>query len=247
MNDDRATAPALAQEAGAAALVFEHVVKAFGGVRAVDDLDLAIRVGECTAVIGPNGAGKTTLFNLASGFLSADSGKITFRGEDLRRLHPQHIVRRGITRTFQELRLFGRLSVWDNVRLAAGGAETRGILEGLNIADIRDSQVDQLSYAEQKLVALARAAASRPQLLLLDEPTSGLDRPSADRMLDTLGRLVAQGVGLCIIEHNLEIVRRLDARVVCLDLGHVFAEGSFDELRARRDVFEIFFGSEGDE
>lgn len=230
-------------KASAPALRIDGLSKRFGGVAALQDLSVVINSEAVSAIIGPNGAGKTTVFNVVTGYLRPDAGRVTYGDVDLRRMRPHQTVRHGISRTFQELRLFESLSVLDNILLAARSTEHAvEVVDWLQLGGIVEERVSSLGYAEQKVVALGRALAPRPQVLLLDEPTSGLDRRSVDRMLELLQSLRDRGISICMIEHNLEIVRLLDPHLICMHLGGLFAEGSFEDLAARDDVREIFFG-----
>ena len=224
-------------------LSIEHVSRAFGGVLALDDLSVRIPDDAITAIIGPNGAGKTTLFNVITGYVAPQTGSLSFGGRRLNRLGPHRRARLGIVRTFQELRLFESLSVIDNLRLAGLGSPLP-VMEELGLVEYATERTGALSYAIQKLVALGRALVMRPKLLLLDEPTSGLDGSSVNLMLDALARLRERAMGVCIIEHNLEVVRQLDPHVLCLHMGSLFAEGDLRTLSANAEVQQIFFGEE---
>lgn len=224
-------------------LQIERVSRGFGGVLALDDLSLQLPEDQLTAIIGPNGAGKTTLFNTITGYVAPQSGAITYHGRQLNHLGPDRISRLGIARTFQELRLFEPLSVLDNMRVSTA-MDPWPVIEQLGLEQYAMEPVQNLSYAAQKLTALGRALAMKPRLLLLDEPTSGLDHESIERMLTILDGLKEQSMGICLIEHNLDIIRRLDPRVLCLHMGRLFAEGDLQSLSNDPEVQKIFFGEE---
>lgn len=224
-------------------LQIEHVSRGFGGVLALNNLSLSLPDDRLTAIIGPNGAGKTTLFNLITGYVKPESGRMVYRGRDLRGLGPNRLTGLGIVRTFQELRLFEKLSVLDNLRVAAL-TDAWPVIEQLGLSEHAEKPVGSLSYATQKLVAIGRALVMRPRILLLDEPTSGLDHASVDLMMGVLLNLTEQSMGICLIEHNLDIVRRLNPHVFCLHMGALFAEGDLQELARTPQVQEIFFGEE---
>lgn len=227
-------------------LVLESIDKEFGGVKALRDLSIRLPGGQVSAVIGPNGAGKTTLFNLITGFAKPDAGRVRFGDRDITGLKPHQTQRLGIARTFQDLKLFEDLSALDNLRVVSE-ANAEAVAERLGLLPIATEITGNLPYASQKMVALGRALASEPKFLLLDEPTSGLDHDAAALMLATVRTLTEMKVGVCLIEHNLDVVRELDPRVLCLHLGSLFAEGGLRDLEGRADVDEIFFGSETNE
>jgi ABC-type branched-subunit amino acid transport system ATPase component len=243
------------------------LAKAFNGFTVVDELDLDIRRGEVLALIGPNGAGKTTVFNLLSGGLAADRGTVSYRGQQIGKLPQHRIARLGIGRTYQDLRLFGDLSVRDNVAVYCQGekssrlgracvfpwmqirderrvrVEVAEVLDRLDLGELAGTRVSDISYAHQKLVALGRLLASKATLLLLDEPASGLDENERDEMVTAVGGLVAEGLTVCIVEHNMDLVRALADRVCFLAQGRAIAEGSPDEVFAASDLAEIYFGA----
>lgn len=230
--------------AGAASgdLVLESIEKDFGGVKALQSLTMRFPAGKLSAIIGPNGAGKTTLFNVITGYTKPDSGRVLFGDRDITGLKPHQVHRLGVTRTFQDLKLFEDLSCLDNLRIASK-THAENAAEQLGLLPIAEEVTGNLPYASQKLTALGRALVSQPKFLLLDEPTSGLDREAAALMMSTVRKLAEMDVGVCLIEHNLDVVRELRPHVLCLHLGRLFAEGSLDELEGREDVDDIFFGT----
>ena len=250
------------------ALDIRGVTVRYGGLVALNALDLSVPEGGVVAVIGPNGSGKSTLFNVITGLTRADSGSIHFRGQDITRLAAHEILAVGIARTFQNLRLFTGLSVMDNVlvgqharlragpwrailRLAGTRAEEQaarlratGILAlfGNRLLPRLDQAVSGLSYANRRRVEIARALASRPHLLLLDEPTAGMNPAETLELAEQIKGLHGLGLTILVIEHKLDVVVRLADRVVVLDHGEKLAEGRPDEVRQNEDVLRAYLG-----
>ena len=250
-------------------LEIRNLKKNFGGVAAVKDVSLKADSGEIVSVIGPNGAGKTTLFNLISGIYRADAGEILFEGENLVG-KPQHeIARKGISRTFQNIRLFKGLTVLENVMTPLDAAGRYSIfsalsmapskiradrknrvraaeaLETVGMAAFRDEQPSNLPYGLQRKVELARAIVTSPRLLMLDEPAAGLN-PSEVR--DFI-RLVAQlketyGFGILVIEHRMQVVNELSKRVYVVNFGNLLACGSPRQIIGNPDVIRAYIGEE---
>jgi len=237
--------------------------KAFGGLLAVDRLSLNLREGQITGLIGPNGAGKTTVFNLVTGFLTPDHGRIYYRGRDITGLPPHRVAALGVARSWQEVRLFPRMTVLDTVMLAQpgqqgenvllsllprGGEEgrvrrrAREYLEFVGLVGKDDELAGNLSFAEQKLLALARLLATEADLLLLDEPTSGLDPSSIERILDLIRSIARQGRTVCIVEHNLDVIRGTADWAFFLATGRVIAAGTPEQLFADPRLAEVYFG-----
>lgn len=232
--------------------------KSFGGVKAVDDVTMDLRAGIVTTLVGPNGAGKTTFFNLITGNLTRDGGEVTWLGRDIAGVKPHRIARAGVMRTYQDLRLFDGMSVWENVLNATEfsalpipegrAARTRKrerierVLERTGLADKRDTRALDLAYAERKFLSLARIMATEARLWLLDEPASGLDPNSYERFLTILREDVAQGVTVCIIEHNLDIVIGISDRIAFLDRGRLLADGDPQTILNDPELAKIYFG-----
>src|ERR1043166_4076627 len=215
------------------ALKLEKVTKWFGGVRAVDGVELTVRPGERRALIGPNGAGKTTLFNLIAGVLPASTGRITLFGDDITRLAQHRRAAQGLTRTFQITNLFPSLTVLDNVRLAAQ-ALTRAKFSMLRPLG-RFTELE--ASARQAL-----AAAGKPRVLLLDEPAAGLSHAEARLMTDLLRRL-DPAITLLIIEHDMDIALEVAQHVTVLHYGKVIADGTREAVKADPTVREIYLGA----
>jgi ABC-type branched-subunit amino acid transport system ATPase component len=252
--------------AGEPILKVEALSKSFGGLRAVSDLSFDVRPGTITSLIGGNGAGKTTAFNLITGNLAPDAGRIEFRGARIDGLPPHKVARAGIARGFQELRLFNRLTALDNVETAVpgqlgegiirsliGGRELRtereatraragALLGELAIAEQAAALAERLSYGQQKLLALGRLVAAEGELLLLDEPTSGLSPAMVDDFCARMRRLTDAGKTILLIEHNVEIVMRLSDWIVVMHQGGKIAEGRPDAVRSDVSVMHAYLG-----
>ncbi|MBI4610079.1 MAG: branched-chain amino acid ABC transporter ATP-binding protein/permease [Candidatus Rokubacteria bacterium] len=260
-------AQAAGRSAGPPFLALRGVSKSFGGIRALDNLSLTLEERRIMGLIGPNGAGKTTAFNVITGFVEPDAGSIAYRGRDLGGSKPHEIARLGIVRSFQDLRLFPRMSVLENVLVALPGqrgerlgsaflaaprvlrAERDNIerayelLAFVGLAEKVGELAEDLSYAEQKLLALARLLATQADLLLLDEPASGLDPTSVEAIMALIRRLPEYGKTVCVIEHNLDVIKGLADPVIFLDEGRVIASGTPGEIMADPRLADIYFGA----
>ncbi len=229
-----------------AILRLEHVTRRFGGLVAVDDLSFAVGRGSITALIGPNGAGKTTVFNLISGLLRPDAGRIEFDGQEITGWRPQRIARRGLVRTFQLPSVFNRMTVLENLEVVGGagsGARARDLLDRAGLAGCWREYAGDLSYGQQKLVDVVRALMLDPRLILLDEPAAGLGRTEQERLFAFLHGLRMTGCSLLIIEHQVHLVRDHAAHVVVLNFGQKLAEGGYAEIRADERVLTVYFGA----
>ncbi|HET6520889.1 MAG TPA: branched-chain amino acid ABC transporter ATP-binding protein/permease, partial [Geminicoccaceae bacterium] len=243
--------PGTPPPAGQVMLELKGVSKAFGGLRAVDRVGLAVREGEILGVIGPNGAGKTTLFNVLNGFVRPDSGRMRFRGRNLVGLKPNRVCRLGIGRTFQVVRAFPRMSVLENVVVGAFVAtaddrEAMALAEmalaRVGLAERVDAPASGLTNHELRLMELARALAPRPKLLLMDETLAGLGHGEVEHLLRLVRRLRADGITVVIIEHTMQAMVRLADRFVVLDHGRVIADGRPDEIVRAPEVIEAYLG-----
>ena len=245
-----------------ALLAIDGLTRTFGALSALAGVSLAVAARERRAVIGPNGAGKTTLFNVITGQLAPSGGRIVFDGEPIAGLPPHAVARRGVSRSFQRTNLFPRLTVLENLRLAAaagaGGsynffgrvervttplARARDTGAAVGLAERLDTVAGQLSYGEQRQLEVGVALATRPKLLLLDEPTAGMSPEETQRMTRMLEGL-PRDVTLLIIEHDMDVVASLADRVTVLHYGEVLTEGTFDEVKRDPRVYEVYLGSE---
>jgi len=234
----------------------------FGGLVAVDAVDLAIEPGEVRAVIGPNGAGKSTLFNVITGVLPPSDGEIYFAGERITALPVHRVIQKGVARTFQLTHLFPALTARENVRIAAqardggrwrplaGGAlfaataaAADAALDLMRLADVADVNAGLLSHGNQRLLEVAMALAQRPRLLLLDEPTQGLSVEETDQAVGILRDMLgAGGLTVILVEHDMEVVFRLADKITVLHRGRVIADGAPDAVKANAQVQSAYLG-----
>jgi branched-chain amino acid transport system ATP-binding protein len=236
--------------------------KHYGAIRAVDGVSFAVGPGEIVGVIGPNGSGKTTLFNAILGQIRPTSGHMEFCGEDITGMSPLALARRGIGRTFQTLQVFGKLSVRDNLIVAAQefkgtlpsrlfaapdaglGRHADEMIELFRLRHVAHLPAGGLSYGQQKLIDIAMAFMPAPRLVLLDEPCAGVNPALVEELRELLLRLnQAQGGSFVVIEHNMDFIMRLCPRVICLVEGRVLAEGKPEEVQANRAVLEAYLGN----
>jgi branched-chain amino acid transport system ATP-binding protein len=230
-----------------AMLTVEHVRRRFGGIVAVDDVTFDVGEGEIVGLIGPNGAGKTTMFNLITRVYRADAGEIAFEGTTLLRTPPHRIVKRGIARTFQNVELFGSMTVLEHVLLgrhARRGPGAHEVLSYTGLAGLAHRRAAELPYGTQKRVELARALASGPRLLLLDEPAGGLNHEEVGE-LGSLIRLLQANLELTIllVEHHMGLVMGIADRVHVLDFGRLIASGTPAEVQGDQGVVEAYLGA----
>ena len=232
----------------------------FGGLKAVDGVDLSVMPGEIRAIIGPNGAGKTTLVSLVCGRIAPTSGQVIFEGEDITDLPAHRRVLRGIAYTFQITSIFPKLSVFDNVALPvqrrlSGRDRVRphqlraGVIHALHkvgLADRAGAIAGTLAYGHQRLLEVAMGLALKPRLLILDEPTQGLSDGEIENFIG-LVREIGEQATVLLIEHNMPVVMQLAERITVLNFGKVLAEGTPDEIRANPAVQSAYLGSGADE
>jgi len=243
-----------------------NLTKSFGGIKAVDDVSIAFESGKIFGLIGPNGAGKTTLFHLISGFIKPDHGEIMLNGKRLDILPPEEIARAGIGRLFQDVRVFGRLSVLENVLVAfpdqSGESVFNSIflrpkvlrqerelldkafalLEFVNLLDCYKLPAENLSYGQQKLLAIARLLALNPDVFLLDEPTAGINPAMIDVILELIKKISGEGRIVIIIEHNMNVILEVANWVYFMNEGKIVAFGLPDEVLGEDSVRETYVG-----
>ena len=239
---------------GAPLLKVTGASRSFGGIRAVNDVTFEVAPRAITGLIGPNGAGKTTVFNLLSGIDRPDAGQVIFEGHRIDGLSASRISGLGIGRTFQSVRVFGDMSVRENLRVAdmngakraAPGAEARvaSALEFVDMGAHRDAVAGLLSYGQRKLVELAMVLVQAPKLILLDEPVAGVNPVLVDKIGRILMKLAERGQTLLVVEHNIPFIARLCQRIIVMANGSILTEGSADEVQKDARVLEAFLGGE---
>jgi len=245
----------------------QHLTKRFGGLVAVNEVDFAVNQGEIAAIIGPNGAGKTTFFNIVSGVYAPDSGKLLFGGQDITGKGPEQIAPLGISRTFQNIRLFKHLTALENVLVGmhihlrsgllgtvlrsaaqrqeelAGMREAVRLLEYMGLRPMANEAAGSLPYGAQRRLEIARALATKPRLLLLDEPKAGMNPKETEEIKQVIRRLRDDlGITILLIEHDMKMVMSISDRIAVLDYGTKIAEGSPEEIRRHPRVIEAYLG-----
>jgi branched-chain amino acid transport system ATP-binding protein len=245
-----------------------NVGVSFGGVHALRGVSFTAMANHITSVVGPNGAGKTTLFNIVSGFQKPDSGSVIFANQEMIGLRPSQIAATGLVRTFQKTEVFKGLTVERAVAIGtvcgrdfplwrtlwpgaigkariAAQQETLAILAACGLAQVAEKSCGALSYGEQRILEIALALAARPRLLMLDEPASGLNPTEARRLGELITKIRSEGVGIVLIEHNMQLVMRISDRIVVLHHGEKIAEGEPGTIARDRRVIDAYLGGDG--
>ena len=243
-------------------LQVEGLMKSFDDFTAVNGANLAVGKGEIVAVIGPNGAGKTTLFNLITGALKRDRGRIVFKGEEISELPPYDICKKGISRSYQIANIFPRLTVFENVQVAVlsyqrrnsnlfrpaqtlAVKETRSILESMGLSGREKNIAGSLSHGDQKILEIAIALGNEPELLILDEPTAGMSPEETQATMELVKRLGKQrGLTILFCEHDMDIVFSIAQSIMVMRHGQTIIQGSLEEVRSNKEVQEAYLGGE---
>ena len=254
-------------------LAAEGIGIAFGGIKALDGVGFAARAGEVLAIIGPNGAGKTTLFNIVSGLYRAGSGRVLLDGQDVTEAPPHHLAALGLSRTFQNLQVFFRMTAVENVmvgrhlqegansasgllsdlfllpgtraRNRATRAAAMALLEEVGLAALAETPAGSLPYGALKRLEIARALATNPRVLLLDEPAAGCNPAETEEIDRLIEQVAARGVCVALIEHDMKLVMRVSRRVVVLNQGRLLSEGTPAEVRRNPEVVAAYLGGHG--
>ena len=245
-------------------LILDRVVKNFGGIRAVDGVSFEVNAGEIMALIGPNGSGKSTTLNLITGVYPLTSGAISFQDRDITGSATHHVIRAGIARTFQNIRLFNNLTVWENLWVAARRSQgatgwkrwfstdnsTRAWIDDIlgycHLRHRRNDLADHISFGEARRLEVARGMATDPKLLMLDEPAAGMNAAEIAELIDTIRSLQQRGTTILLIDHVLDLVMNVAERVVVLNFGQRLAEGSPAEIQANPQVRAAYLGTKED-
>ncbi|NAZ14460.1 MAG: ATP-binding cassette domain-containing protein [Desulfurococcales archaeon] len=230
--------------------------KRFGGIIALRNINIKVFKGELLGIIGPNGSGKTTLFNIITGFLKPDKGRIILSGEDVTGFSPHEMVKRGVVRTFQLVKPFMGMNVLDNIRVALYMrhglmsrvsereiiGEAREILKMIGLSHREDVSADSLSHGEKKKLEIGRALALKPKILLLDEPTGGLTTAEIDDIIRLIKDIHENGTTVVVVEHNMRVIMNLSERLIALNSGVVIAEGDPKDVVSNPEVVKAYLG-----
>jgi branched-chain amino acid transport system ATP-binding protein len=234
-------------------LVVDSIIVDFVGLRALDEISLAVHPGEILGLIGPNGSGKTTLINAITGYVETQGGTVVVDGQEITGLPPHQVARHGVRRTFQTIRLFKSLSVLENIEVAgvSSGLNRREsrrlaaeIMERLGIAQLAEVSAGALPYGEERRVEIARALVTRPHYLLLDEPAAGLNEQESDNLLNTLPGIIREHeCSVLIIDHDMRLIMRMCDRLHVLNYGRTIGEGTPREVRRNPEVIAAYLGA----
>ena len=249
-------------------LELKGVTQIFGGVTALKDVSFSINQGEITGVIGPNGAGKTTLFNIVTGIYSQTSGQVLFEGKDISRLPAEQLAKRGMVRTFQNIELFGKMTVLENVMVGLHSRSSSGLFacsfkapwtikeerrirdeahEWLNfvgIDDLADVEAGNLPFGRGRMLEIARAMACKPRMILMDEPAAGLNSQETLGLAELIKKIRDMGITVVLVEHDMELVMDICDRIVVLNLGQKLAEGTPREIQDNPEVIAAYLGDD---
>ena len=252
-----------------ALLEVKGITKVFGGLKAVENVEFKVDQGEIISIIGPNGAGKTTIYNMLTGVYKVDGGAITFEGKDIHNRPPREIVKAGIARTFQNIRLFPTMRVIENVLLGehinvkyhfwdlllktpkyrreekAAHQRAIDLLESLDLADEIDNYAKNLPYGMQRKLEIARALATNAKLIILDEPAAGMNPQESEELMEFIRSLRERGETLLLIEHDMNVVMNISDRIYVIDHGRKIAEGLPKEIAKNPEVIKAYLGSGG--
>ncbi len=251
------------------ALKAEGITMTFGGIRAVGDVDLGIEKNSITGLIGPNGAGKTTIFNVLSGFYTPQQGKIIYENEDIKGVSPNNICKKGIARTFQNIRLFHTMTALENIMIGRhvrrknswlytllglpGAAKEEKdmrqkaweLLERLNLTHYAHEKATSLPYGEQRRLEIARALATEPKVLMLDEPAAGMNPQESLELLDFIKHIRDEfNLSILLIEHDMKVVMNVCEMIYVLEYGELIAEGIPEEIKVNKRVIEAYLGED---